>query len=118
MRLFHGRLLSRGEGWPAYFQKANKRFGAAEKHALTVCQPQQSRHGPRRTYCDGSRVIPFEMTAHTMGCDDDKARPSCKGCSEQSKLLEQQEAGAAWGAPNRKTRDFPRNKGEENLIIY
>ena len=46
------------------------------RNALTVCQPQQSRHGPRRTYCDGSRVIPFEMTAHKMGCDDDKASPS------------------------------------------
>ena len=66
------------------FKRRTNGLWAAEKHTLTVRQPQQSRHGPRRTYCDGSRVIPFEMTAHTMGCDDDKARPSCKGCSEQS----------------------------------
>ena len=43
--------------------------------------------------------------------------PSCKGCSERVECSLYQSMGA-WGALKKQTRDFPRNKGEENLIIY
>ena len=46
------------------------------EHALQVAQPQESQHGVWRTYCDGSRVIPCKVTAHPMGCDDNRGEES------------------------------------------
>ena len=58
------------------FSPADKRFVSRREHALQVAQPQESQHGVWRTYCDGSRVIPCKVTAHPMGCDDNRGEES------------------------------------------
>ena len=94
------------------FSPADKRFVSRREHALQVAQPQESQHGVWRTYCDGSRVIPFEMTAHTMGCDDDRLGLH-RGAAQSELNAACGPTLGAWGAPTKKLGVFLGTKGKK-----